>query len=101
MHDAGCNRSQTVAALPKLIAGLRAHGFRFTTVSQLAGIPAGQAQLPTTAAQRLRGRAFDTMLALADGRRSWVEGSFLSAVRADDDLAVLIASSPFFSPLVG
>lgn len=65
MHDAGGNRSQTVAALPKLIAGLRARGFRFATVSQLAGIPAAQAQLPATAAQRLRGSAFDTMLALA------------------------------------
>jgi cellulose synthase/poly-beta-1,6-N-acetylglucosamine synthase-like glycosyltransferase/peptidoglycan/xylan/chitin deacetylase (PgdA/CDA1 family) len=65
MHDAGGDRSETVAALPKLIAGLRARGFRFATVSQLAGIPAAQAQLPATAAQRLRGSAFDTMLALA------------------------------------
>jgi cellulose synthase/poly-beta-1,6-N-acetylglucosamine synthase-like glycosyltransferase/peptidoglycan/xylan/chitin deacetylase (PgdA/CDA1 family) len=65
MHDAGGDRSQTVAALPKLIAALRARGFHFATVSQLAGIPPAQAQLPATAGQRLRGSAFDTMLALA------------------------------------
>jgi cellulose synthase/poly-beta-1,6-N-acetylglucosamine synthase-like glycosyltransferase/peptidoglycan/xylan/chitin deacetylase (PgdA/CDA1 family) len=65
MHDAGGDRSQTVAALPKLIAALRARGFRFVTVSEIAGIPASQAQVPASAAQRLRGRAFEVMLALA------------------------------------
>ncbi len=65
MHDAGGNRSQTVAALPKLIAALRARGFSFATVSQMAGMSRAQAEVPATAGQRLRGRAFDTMLALA------------------------------------
>jgi peptidoglycan/xylan/chitin deacetylase (PgdA/CDA1 family)/GT2 family glycosyltransferase len=65
MHDAGGNRAQTVAALPRLIAGLRARGYRFVTVSQLAGIPRSQAEVPATTGQRLRGRIFDTMLALA------------------------------------
>jgi peptidoglycan/xylan/chitin deacetylase (PgdA/CDA1 family)/glycosyltransferase involved in cell wall biosynthesis len=72
MHDAGGDRSQTVAALPKLIAALRARGFRFATVSQLAGIPAAQAQLSASAAQRLRGSAFDTMLALAGLITNWL-----------------------------
>ena len=65
MHDAGGNRAQTVAALPKLIAALRARGFRFVTVSQIAGIPRSQVEVPATAGQQLRGRAFDAMLALA------------------------------------
>jgi cellulose synthase/poly-beta-1,6-N-acetylglucosamine synthase-like glycosyltransferase/peptidoglycan/xylan/chitin deacetylase (PgdA/CDA1 family) len=65
MHDAGGDRSQTVAALPKLIAALRARGFHFATVSQMAGITRAQAEVPATAGQRLRGGAFDTMLALA------------------------------------
>lgn len=43
LHDAGGDRSQTVAALPQLIDALRARGYTFTTVSQLAGIPAAQA----------------------------------------------------------
>jgi peptidoglycan/xylan/chitin deacetylase (PgdA/CDA1 family)/GT2 family glycosyltransferase len=65
MHDAGGNRAETVAALPKLIAALRARHFTFDTVSRLAGIPIAQAEVPASAAQRLRGSAFDAMLGLA------------------------------------
>src|SRR5450755_2532784 len=35
MHDGGGNRSQTVQALPQIIAGLQQRGFRFVTVPQL------------------------------------------------------------------
>ncbi len=35
LHDAGGDRSQTVAALPKIIAALRARGYRLVTVPQL------------------------------------------------------------------
>jgi peptidoglycan-N-acetylglucosamine deacetylase len=35
MHDAGGDRSQTIAALPKIIAGLRSRGYRLVTVPQL------------------------------------------------------------------
>ncbi len=35
MHDGGGDRSETVAALPHIIAGLRRRGFRLVTVSQL------------------------------------------------------------------
>ncbi len=65
MHDAGGNRAETVAALPRLIHALRRRGFSFTTVSGLAGIPLAQAEVPASAAQQLRGSAFDWMLALA------------------------------------
>jgi peptidoglycan-N-acetylglucosamine deacetylase len=37
LHDAGGDRSQTVAALPILIEALRNRGFNFITASQLAG----------------------------------------------------------------
>ncbi len=37
MHDGGGNRSQTVAALPRIIKKLRHRGYRFTTVSRLLG----------------------------------------------------------------
>ena len=72
MHDAGGDRSQTVAALPKLIAALRGRGFQFVTVSQLAGIPASAAQVPASAGQRLRGSAFDAMLAFAGLVTNWL-----------------------------
>jgi peptidoglycan/xylan/chitin deacetylase (PgdA/CDA1 family) len=35
LHDAGGNRSETVAALPKIIAGLRRRGYRLVTVPRL------------------------------------------------------------------
>ncbi len=35
MHDGGGNRAQTVAALPKVIDGLRKRGFKLVTVPQL------------------------------------------------------------------
>jgi chitin deacetylase len=35
LHDGGGNRSATVAALPRIIGELRAHGYRFVTVPQL------------------------------------------------------------------
>lgn len=36
-HDAGGDRSQTLAALPGIIDGLRAKGYRFTTVTEILG----------------------------------------------------------------
>jgi len=38
LHDGGGDRAQTVAALPRIIDGLRAKGYRFVPVSQLAGL---------------------------------------------------------------
>lgn len=60
MHDGGGPRSQTVAALPTIIRGLRRRGLRFVTVGQLlglrlvgaAGSPAGAVEQTATAARR-------------------------------------------------
>jgi cellulose synthase/poly-beta-1,6-N-acetylglucosamine synthase-like glycosyltransferase/peptidoglycan/xylan/chitin deacetylase (PgdA/CDA1 family) len=38
-HDAGGDRSETVAALPTIIDKLRAQGYQFVLVSDLAGLP--------------------------------------------------------------
>ena len=35
MHDAGGNRSETIAALPKIIRELRRRGYKLVTVPQL------------------------------------------------------------------
>jgi cellulose synthase/poly-beta-1,6-N-acetylglucosamine synthase-like glycosyltransferase/peptidoglycan/xylan/chitin deacetylase (PgdA/CDA1 family)/spore germination protein YaaH len=49
-HDAGGDRSQTVAVLPSVIDLLRAQGYQFVPVSQLAGLTRAQAmpRLPVT-----------------------------------------------------
>jgi cellulose synthase/poly-beta-1,6-N-acetylglucosamine synthase-like glycosyltransferase/peptidoglycan/xylan/chitin deacetylase (PgdA/CDA1 family)/spore germination protein YaaH len=46
LHDGGGERSQTVAALPRIIDGLRARGYDFVTVSTLAGLSREQAMPP-------------------------------------------------------
>lgn len=43
LHDGGGNRQATVDALPQIIDQLRAKGFQFTTVADLAGITPEQA----------------------------------------------------------
>jgi cellulose synthase/poly-beta-1,6-N-acetylglucosamine synthase-like glycosyltransferase/peptidoglycan/xylan/chitin deacetylase (PgdA/CDA1 family)/spore germination protein YaaH len=43
LHDGGGDRAQTVAALPRIIAALRARGYRFVTASQLVGVSPAQA----------------------------------------------------------
>ena len=35
MHDAGGNRDETVAALPRIVEDLRARGYKLVTVPQL------------------------------------------------------------------
>ncbi len=49
-HDAGGDRSQTVAALPEVIDALRAQGYHFVSVADLAGLSRTQAMpyLPLT-----------------------------------------------------
>jgi cellulose synthase/poly-beta-1,6-N-acetylglucosamine synthase-like glycosyltransferase len=54
MHDAGGDRSQTVAALAELIPRLQAQGYRLTTVSEALGLPAAPA---APLGPRLRGHA--------------------------------------------
>jgi peptidoglycan/xylan/chitin deacetylase (PgdA/CDA1 family) len=47
LHDGdelrhGSDRSQTVEALPRIIEGLQAQGYRFVTVPQMLKVPAYQ-----------------------------------------------------------
>lgn len=46
LHDGGGDRSQTVAALPKIIEGLRARGYQFVTISDLLGLKRDQVMPP-------------------------------------------------------
>ena len=41
LHDGGGDRSQTVAALPAVIAGLRADGYRLVPLAEVAGVTTG------------------------------------------------------------
>src|SRR6185503_19821220 len=52
LHDAGGDRSATIAALPRLIEQLKARGFRFVAVSELAGLSIDQVMPVIPANQR-------------------------------------------------
>ena len=65
LHDAGGDRSQTVEALDRLIPKLKGDGYRFTTVSELAGLAPGAAVRPVGRLDRLQGLALLLTLSLA------------------------------------
>ena len=68
LHDSGGGRSQTVEALPALIASLRARGFELVTISGLLGVPR-DALMP-----RVEGDSLATVWAnrLAFGLINWL-----------------------------
>ncbi len=57
LHDGGGNREQTIAALPIIIERLRAEGYQFVPVSQLAGLDRADVMPPVTGSDLLAVRA--------------------------------------------
>ena len=53
LHDAGGDRSATIAALPRLIHELKGRGYRFVPVSELAGLTRDQVMPPIPASERM------------------------------------------------
>jgi peptidoglycan-N-acetylglucosamine deacetylase len=53
LHDGGGDRSQTVEALPKMIRDLRSRNYRFSTISELAGLTRDQVMSPVRRDQSL------------------------------------------------
>jgi cellulose synthase/poly-beta-1,6-N-acetylglucosamine synthase-like glycosyltransferase/peptidoglycan/xylan/chitin deacetylase (PgdA/CDA1 family) len=65
MHDGGGDRSETVAALTRLIPRLRARGFQFATVSRVMGLAPRAMEMAATGGQELRGRLLVGALGLS------------------------------------
>jgi cellulose synthase/poly-beta-1,6-N-acetylglucosamine synthase-like glycosyltransferase/peptidoglycan/xylan/chitin deacetylase (PgdA/CDA1 family) len=65
LHDGGGDRSQTIAAVDRLITNLKAQGYRFTTVSEMAKLPPGAAGAPVGSLGRLQGLTLLFALRLA------------------------------------
>ncbi|MEU3495904.1 bifunctional polysaccharide deacetylase/glycosyltransferase family 2 protein [Kitasatospora cineracea] len=92
MHDAGGDRSQTVAALAELLPELKRAGYRVGTVSETASI--ADAAHPASGVEHWQGRAL--LLALAGGDRAvaalgwllWAAGA-ISVLRA---VALVVAA---------
>ena len=65
MHDGGGDRSETVAALERLVPKLRALGFRFVGLDALLGAGPGQVDPPASSAQHIRGEMLIASLTAA------------------------------------
>jgi cellulose synthase/poly-beta-1,6-N-acetylglucosamine synthase-like glycosyltransferase/peptidoglycan/xylan/chitin deacetylase (PgdA/CDA1 family)/spore germination protein YaaH len=101
LHDSGGDRSQTVAALPVIIDSLRARGYRFVPVSELAGLSENQAMPALSSADRMAARTdlalfeligfainalgilFAAAITLGIGRALLLSGLALAAARKD------------------
>jgi cellulose synthase/poly-beta-1,6-N-acetylglucosamine synthase-like glycosyltransferase/peptidoglycan/xylan/chitin deacetylase (PgdA/CDA1 family) len=79
LHDGGGDRSETVAALERVVPQLRARGFRFVRVSELAGLPAEDAELAAGDWGRFKGRLLLVTLGVARWTTA-VLGTLLVAV---------------------
>ena len=69
LHDSGGDRSQTVAALDVLIPKLKAEGYRFTTIGEVARVPAYHQSSP---GEQWRGQA----LIWATKASQWIASFF-------------------------
>ncbi|HEX7586116.1 MAG TPA: polysaccharide deacetylase family protein [Patescibacteria group bacterium] len=56
LHDSGGDRTETVAALPKIIEGLQANGFELVTVSDLLGVSYDSVMPPVSPGEKLNAR---------------------------------------------
>jgi peptidoglycan/xylan/chitin deacetylase (PgdA/CDA1 family)/glycosyltransferase involved in cell wall biosynthesis len=65
LHDGGGDRSQTLAAIERLVPRLEQRGFRFVPLSALAGISPGEAQPAASGSERLQGELLIDALAIA------------------------------------
>jgi cellulose synthase/poly-beta-1,6-N-acetylglucosamine synthase-like glycosyltransferase/peptidoglycan/xylan/chitin deacetylase (PgdA/CDA1 family) len=54
-HDGGGDRSETIAALDRLLTSLQRRGYRFETMSSFAGLPTDAVQPRATPTQRMQG----------------------------------------------
>ncbi|MGW0083288.1 bifunctional polysaccharide deacetylase/glycosyltransferase family 2 protein [Streptomyces sp. NPDC003393] len=92
MHDAGGDRSQTVAALDVLVPRLKAQGFGFATVSDAVGM--ASPVRPASTVDHLQGLALIQLLQAGD-RLVWLLGVLMLAAGVISVLraaAVLIAA---------
>ena len=92
LHDGGGDRSQTVKALPLIIDGLRARGFTFVPVSQLAGLTRDQV-MPPVRGSDLRSVRADVGIFLLFGALGYVlKWFFFVAIALGMGRAILLAA---------
>jgi cellulose synthase/poly-beta-1,6-N-acetylglucosamine synthase-like glycosyltransferase/peptidoglycan/xylan/chitin deacetylase (PgdA/CDA1 family)/spore germination protein YaaH len=92
LHDSGGDRSETVAALPAIIDRLRAMGYTFVPVSQLAGLSPAQVN-PTISGSDLVAVRFDVSIFLIlAALNATLKFLFFTAIFIGTCRAVLLAA---------
>lgn len=91
LHDGGGDRAQTVAALPRIIAALKARGYTFVPVSRLAGLTPDQVMPRVTGTDLLAVRADVGIFALLAGLSWLLQWLFFAAITLGIGRAVLMA----------
>jgi cellulose synthase/poly-beta-1,6-N-acetylglucosamine synthase-like glycosyltransferase len=86
-HDGGGDRVQTLAALRRLVPRLERRGFRFVSLSELAGAPLNQTQPPASGSERVQGELLIDALTVA----RWATDAMLVLLIPIAALAVLRA----------
>jgi peptidoglycan-N-acetylglucosamine deacetylase len=80
LHDGGGDRSHTVAALPRVIEGLRAKGYEFVTVSDLLSQTRTQVMPPLTYREWLLARADSFIFEVFRWLRSSIAFIFVAGI---------------------
>ncbi|GGO95602.1 cellulose synthase/poly-beta-1,6-N-acetylglucosamine synthase-like glycosyltransferase [Stakelama pacifica] len=91
LHDGGGDRSQTVAALPRIITTLEARGYRFVPVSSLAGLTREAAMPPVGGDDLLAVRADVALFAIMAGLTWLLKWMFFIAITLGIARAVAMA----------
>ena len=91
LHDGGGDRSETVAALPAVIDALRARGYKFVPISELAGLPRA-AVMPEVKGFDLLAVRLDVGAFLAMAALLWtIKALFFMAIALGIARAILMA----------
>ncbi len=80
LHDGGGDRSQTVAALPRIIEGLQARGYQFVGISDLIGVSRNAVMPPLSSAAQTGARLNDAGFLLFGGFNWFVSTLFVVGI---------------------
>ncbi len=92
LHDAGGNRIETVKALRIVVPALEAKGYKFVTISKLAGLSYDQVMPPVPAADRFRLWVDRIVFTAVFGGQSLLAIAFLFAIALG--LARIVLTTP-------
>jgi cellulose synthase/poly-beta-1,6-N-acetylglucosamine synthase-like glycosyltransferase/peptidoglycan/xylan/chitin deacetylase (PgdA/CDA1 family)/spore germination protein YaaH len=80
LHDGGGDRSQTLAALPRIIEGLQAKGYELVSVSDLLGLTRDEVMPPISQQEQVIARVNDAGFSLLSALSWAVNSVFLAGI---------------------